>query len=79
MHRTAKHRMLSAERELLQLDYFNQKSSAEPQNVENSTYACAADHASKGKIILSALGATFLDHMMTCDSVRAHIPTPNLI
>ena len=45
--------------------YFNQKPSAETQNVEKATASCTEECATKGKLTLSALGTPSLDHILT--------------
>ena len=50
------------------LAHFNQKPSAETQNAEKSTAACAAEHANKGKLTLPALGTPSIDQILTRDT-----------
>lgn len=71
--RTAKHKMLDADRSLPKLAYFNQKPYAETQKVEKATSSCAAEYATKGKLTLSVLRTPFLDHMLTYDTVLEYI------
>ena len=53
--------------------YFNQKPSAETQNVEKATAACAVECATKGNLTISALGTISLDHILAWETFCEHI------
>ena len=42
------------------------------QNFERVAASCAAEHATKVKLTLLALGSLYLEHMFTCDTVFEH-------
>ena len=71
--RNAKHKTLTSDKMSPQLAYFNQKHSAETQNVEKATSTYVAEHATKGNLTLSALGTPSLDHILTCDTAFEHL------
>ena len=56
----------------LYLELFNRKPSVEVHNVEKETAYFVARFPVKGKIILSALGAPFLDHVLTYNTFFEH-------
>ena len=70
--RTVQQKTLTVDKLSPQLAYFNQKTSAETQNVEIAKDTYAEKRATKGKFALSALGTTSLDHVLTCNTALGH-------
>ena len=65
--------MLAADKLSPQLAYFNQKPSEERQNFEKATPAYLEEHATKGKLALSALRTPSIVKILTCDTALEYM------